>query len=284
MNEISREELQSYEQLYRVDHSIGDLTPTVCALHGLTPPETCGGVEIASVVDQAQRLMDGMGKNEKTLIFCPDAVGEVHRRRFPDLLKRVENLAGFRILSSSVMPSVTPVCFSTIFTGASPKVHGIQKYEKPVLQIPTLFDVFAGAGKNVAIIAVNSCSIDTVFRNRKVDYYSTRNDAISFSIARRLIEDGQYDLIVCYFYNYDHMSHKTGPWSAESVGQLELAVSYFEQLTGDVDRCWKSRNRTVVWAPDHGNHVIDEQTGGHGENIPDDMVVNHFSRVRAAGM
>ena len=74
MNEISREELQSYEQLYRVDHSIGDLTPTVCALHGLTPPETCGGVEIASVVDQAQRLMDGMGKNEKTLIFCPDAV------------------------------------------------------------------------------------------------------------------------------------------------------------------------------------------------------------------
>lgn len=41
MNEISREELQSYEQLYRVDHSIGDLTPTVCALHGLTPPETC---------------------------------------------------------------------------------------------------------------------------------------------------------------------------------------------------------------------------------------------------
>ena len=63
MNEISREELLSYEQLYRVDHSIGDLTPTVCALHGLTPPETCGGVEIASVVDQAQRLMDGVGKN-----------------------------------------------------------------------------------------------------------------------------------------------------------------------------------------------------------------------------
>ncbi len=284
MNEISREELQSYEQQYHVDHSIGDLTPTVCALHGLTPPEVCGGTEIASVVDQAQRLMDGEGKNRKTLIFCPDAVGDVHYRKYPELLKRVEKLAGFRILSSGVMPSVTPVCFSTIFSGASPKVHGIQKYEKPVLAIPTLFDVFAAAGKNVAIVSVNTCSIDTIFRNRSIDYYSTRKDAISFAITRKLIEENQYDLIISYFYDYDHLSHKTGPHSEQSVAALKDAVAYFETLVDDVDRCWRSQNRAVVWAPDHGNHVIDEQSGGHGENIPEDMLVNHFYRIRSADM
>ena len=48
-----------------------------------------------------------------------------------------------------------------------------------------------------------------------------------------------------FFYYPDDKIYGPDPWSAESVGQLELAVSYFEQLTGDVDRCWKSRNRTV---------------------------------------
>ena len=70
------------------------------------------------------------------------------------------------------MPSVTPVCYGSIFSGAAPSVHGIQKYEKPVLQVETLFDVFPKAGKRVAIVCCNNCSIDMIFRKRQVDYYS----------------------------------------------------------------------------------------------------------------
>ena len=41
----------------------------------------------------------------------------------------------------TVMPSVTPVCFGTMYTGAQPEVHGIRRYEKPVIKIDTIFDV-----------------------------------------------------------------------------------------------------------------------------------------------
>ena len=282
MNEISRNELRKYMDHYGTGYSTGDFTPTVCALNGMPEPPDCGGTAIAPVVDQAVHLTGSDAGIRKTLIFCPDAVGEKHRQLYPDQLARVERLAELRFLSSAVLPSVTPVCYATIFSGASPEVHGIRKYEKPVLTIQTLFDVFAEAGKNVAIVAVNGCSIDTIFRKRNVDYYSTRNDAISHRITRRLIEENEYDLIVSYFYNHDHLAHVTGCDSPETVQALKTAVDYFETLVADTDRFWGGFNRLVTWTPDHGNHAVSPSAGAHGENIPEDMLVNHFYRIRGA--
>ena len=45
----------------------------------------------------------------------------------------------------SVMPSVTPVCFASMYTGVMPDVHGIKFYTKPVLKIETFFDVLIKA-------------------------------------------------------------------------------------------------------------------------------------------
>ncbi|MBR2643542.1 MAG: alkaline phosphatase family protein [Lentisphaeria bacterium] len=282
MNEISREELKKYMDQYQLDHTIGDLTPTLCALFGVPEPAECGAAGVAAVVDQAEHLTGRPGGIARGLIFCPDAVGEVHRQKYPEKLARVEKLAGIRIPSSSVMPSVTPVCYGTIFSGASPTVHGIRKYEKPVLEIPTLFDVFAEAGKEVAIVAVNGCSIDTIFRRRKVDYYSFRTDAQSFEMTKKLLEEDKYDLIISYYTSYDHLSHKHGPYAPVSEDALETAVRYFEELTALTDRVWQRADRVIAWVPDHGNHVVDEHSGTHGTNTPEDMVVNHFYRLRAA--
>ena len=277
---MSKEELEKYKQLHCCDNSIADLTPTVCRLMGTKIPEDCGANDIAAVIDQAVRLTGDEGTIEKTLIFCPDAAGEIQRSRYPELFARVEKLAGFRFLSSSVMPSVTPVCFGTIFSGASPAVHGIQKYEKPILKIETLFDVLAQADKEVAIVSSNNCSIDCIFRNRKIDYYSLRTDEGSHQVTRRLLAESKYDVIVSYFGNYDSLSHKYGSWSPEAVNALETAVGYFETLVRDTEVHWKDKNRTVIWAPDHGNHMVDEKSAGHGANIPEDMVVNHYYRIR----
>jgi len=283
MHQASRDELRSYMEKYHVDHSIGDLTPTVCAMHGVTPPETCGGTPIAEVVDQAGHLAGGDGRMERTLIFCPDAAGEYQRKKWPELFDRVEKLAGMRFLSASVMASVTPVCYGTIFTGASPGVHGIRVYEKPVLAVPTLFDAFASAGKSVAIVSVNGCSIDTIFRKRAVDYYSTRSDAVAHRVTRRLIEEDEYDCIVSYYTSYDSVSHKRGGFSPEAESALTTGVEYFETLAADVDRCWKHHSRAVIWTPDHGNHIVDGSHSAHGSDIPEDMLVNHYYRLRSAG-
>ncbi len=281
-NEISKQELQSYQHQYQTRNSIGDLTPSLCQMLGIRVPKQCGATAIPEVVDQAERLTGGEGRIQKALVFAPDAIGEVQRSRFPEELERVHKIAGFQVKSTSVMPSVTPVCFGTIFSGASPQVHGIQQYAKPVLTIETIFDTLAEAGKNVAIVTTNNTSIDKIFRDRKVDYYSTRTDQLSFQTAQRLLLEDDYDFIVLYFGSYDSASHHNGPWSETAVNEMKRAIAYFEEVNQTVEKVWKQYNRTLVWAPDHGNHQIDELTGGHGENIPDDMIVNHFYRVRKA--
>jgi len=281
-SEISAQEFQHFKDKYQVSHTTGDLTPTVCEMFGVRKPAQCGGIAIAEVVDQAYRLMGGEGKAQKILVFCPDAVGDIQAQRFPEWFQRVQAVAGFKVPSVTMMPSVTPVCFGTIFSGASPQVHGIQKYEKPVLTVETLFDVLAEAGKNVAILAINQCSIDTIFRKRNIDYFSFRTDEQVFQMTQRLLADSNYDFIVSYMMDYDHISHQKGPWAPESLEQLQLAVERFEKLATAVDTHWNQYNRALIFAPDHGNHQIDAETGGHGADIPDDMLVNHFYRIRGA--
>ena len=278
--ETSASELRSFCEKYNVRHSIGDLTPTICELFGIRLPAQCGATAIPEVVDQASHLMGGEGKCKKALLFCPDAWGNVQGERYPELRARVQAQAGFAVECASVMPSVTPVCYGTIFSGASPEIHGIKKYEKPVLTIETLFDVLAEAGLNVAIVSMNNCSIDTIFRKRKVDYYSFREDQQSFDQTRRILADGAYDVIVSYMTGYDHSGHVSGPWSPESIEQLTLAVTRFEQLCADTDKYWANLPHVVAFLPDHGQHQVDAQSGTHGLDIPDDMRVNHYYRVR----
>ena len=277
--ERSKEVFDQFRAKYDTPYSIGDLTATVCTLCGIELPQQCAGTPIPAVIDQGDKLMDGVGKTQKVVLFCADALGEHQRKHYADDFARIEKIAGFRILSTSVMPSVTPVCYGSIFSGAAPCVHGIEKYEKPVLKIDTMFDAFARAGKNVAICAINSCSIDMIFRNRNVDYYSFRTDKGSFDQAMNLIENCNYDLIVCYMTDYDSKMHHFGPFSAECDEQARLAADRFTALAAQMDKCWKNYNRALVFVPDHGGHQVDETHGTHGLDIPEDMLVNHFYRI-----
>lgn len=278
---VSRTELNSFRDQYGADYPIASVTPTVCALLGLPEPAGCGADPIAAVVDQAVRANGDDAAVERMLIFCADAVGETHRQKYPEQLNRVEKLAGIRLLSSGVMPSCTPVSFASIFSGASPKVHGIQKYEKPVLRLETLFDILIAAGKRVTIVATNSCSMDMIFRKRDMEYYSAKSDERVWQITEKLVEEDAYDVIVCYCGGYDDRSHGFGSDSPEALGVLDNIIGYFESLVATVDRCWGDKNRVVAWVADHGNHDLADGTATHGFNIFEDMVVNHFYRVRS---
>jgi len=280
-NEESKSVLDSFRKQYDVLYSIADLTPTICSLFGIPEPDVCGGVPIPAVIDQADKLMGGIGKTQKAVLFCADALGESQREHFPDVFEKIQSYAGFRFKSACVMPSVTPVCYASIFTGASPSVHGICKYEKPVLQAQTLFDVFAKAGKNVAICAINTCSIDSIFRKRDIDYYSFCDDERPFLCTLDLIEKGNYDLIVSYMTGYDSWMHECGPFSPECAGQARIAGDRFAAIAEKMDVCLGQYNRVLAFVPDHGGHPVSEKEGGHGTEMPEDMIVNHYYRVKA---
>lgn len=279
MKEKSALVLNEFRKKYDRNYSIGDLTPTICEVFGVPEPDVCGAVAVAPIVDQVVRTM-GEKSMERAVLFCCDAMGEHQRDHFPEVFERIEKVAPFRIPSVAVMPSVTPVCYGTIFSGAAPCVHGIQKYEKPVLEIETLFDVMAKAGKNVAIVSVNVCSIDMIFRKRNVDYYSFRTDQQSFDCTMELIEKNNYDLIISYMTEYDSLQHKTGCFSPECTEQAYIAADRFEQFAAAMDQHYKDQNRMLVFVPDHGGHLVEERRGVHGFDIPEDMLVSHYYRLR----
>lgn len=273
--------ITSLMQKYRKDCSVADLTPTLCTLAGIKPPARCESQAIKQVVELGHKRF-GNGHAEKILVFCPDAIGHFLRPQYPDDFKSLVDSTDFLAEGTNVMPSVTPVCFGTIFTGASPKVHGIEKYSKPVLTIPTLFDVFASEKKNVAILAVTGCSIDMIFRNRKVDYFSVRSNEIAFQLTKIVLQNHDYDLVISYDGGYDSTMHKTGVHSAASLEAMRDSIRRYDELVRLTDEVWKEYNRVTVFAPDHGAHNTTKTHGSHGTDTPDDILVDHYYRLRGA--
>lgn len=282
-NEEARLGLSKHQQTYGVDYSTADFTPTLCELWGLRAPAQSLGRAIAPVLELARSFLDGRGVLEKTLVFCPDAIGDVLWEDYSEDFELLTANSEIRIKSSTVMPSVTPVCFATIFSGAPPEIHGIQAYSKPVLTVETIFDVFAEADKQVAIVSSNNCSIDKIFRDRKVDYFSLRSSEKSFELSKLLLRSSDYDLIISYDGSYDTSLHKTGARSEASLQAMRTSIARFVELAGLSDEIWGGYNRLLTFTPDHGGHDNEDTgRGGHGTDVYDDMVVNHFYRLRKA--
>jgi hypothetical protein len=221
---------------------------------------------------------------EKCLVFAPDAMGNHLYRHSPDVFEDVVRLAPVATRLQSVFPSVTPVCFASMFTGAAPAEHGVVQYEKPVLACDTLFDALLRAGKRVAIVAVKDCSIDRIFRGRALDYFSESYDPAVTKRVVSLLEAGRHDFILAYHQEYDDVMHATGPFSPQAVQAAKNNVAGFVRMVRAVDEHWRRYRRMIVFTPDHGAHWNAETgKGSHGLDIPDDMELNHFYGFAGGG-
>jgi len=254
---------------------IRTLTPTICSLMGISPPDT----SIKTIQTDLIRKLEEMGINkiEKCLVYCPDAIGLVLYNKFPQYFTEMEKVINWKTNLSSIYPPKTPVCFASMFTGALPEVHGIKKYERFILSVDTIFDALVMGNKKVTIVAVKDSSIDLIFRNRKIDYYSEKYDEEVIERVSNLLINSDYDFILAYNQEYDDMLHKTEPYSIECLEALKRHNENYIYLLNLVNEHWKNYNRLMVYAPDHGGH-FDETIGkgGHGYNIPEDMEIVHY--------
>ena len=132
--------------------SLTHYAATVCKLMGIEAP-ACADEPL----DWACDILSDLCKEgfDRVLIHNPDAVGMWLYQAYPDAFEPVLKHTQLTVPFKTVMPSVTPVCFGTMYTGAEPAVHGIQSYTKPVIKIDTFFDAVLRAGKKVAILATH---------------------------------------------------------------------------------------------------------------------------------
>lgn len=253
--------------------TIRSLTPTLARLFGLPTLGSSADACIERVMKASKEL--NISRIEKCLVFCPDAIGKVSLERNTEEIKRIRKTAPIEIPIRSVFPSVTPVCFASMFTGLSPDEHGIRRYERPILKCDTVFDLLISNGIKVAIIAVKNSSIDIIFRGRNITYYSEEYDG---EVKQRALElFAEYDFIVVYQQSYDDALHESGPYSAEAFQALSNHARDFTELGDSFNDDWSSYDRCIIFAPDHGAHYdVVKKKGTHGENIEEDMDLLHF--------
>lgn len=229
---------------------------------------------LAGYVDEAF----GGEKADRIVMYNPDAIAQWVYRKHPEYLAQTKQYTDKEIYLATVMPSVTPVCFGTMYTGAQPDVHGIRKYEKPVITIDTIFDRLVAAGKRVALITYGGCSLGQIYLNRKIDYYHFDKGGIEAVNAKAMevILRDEHDFIVIYNGNYDKVMHKSGPESAEALAELRVNDHVFGMISNLIKTHWGHHNTLVGFAMDHGCHEIDGGCGSHGLDMPEDLNIVHL--------
>lgn len=148
---------------------------------------------------------------DRVLMYNPDAVALWIFEKYTDIFEPVMLRTQLTLPLQTVMPSVTPVCFATMYTGVEPDIHGIKAYRKPVVKTDTVFDALIRAGKKPCIVSTGEDSMSRIFLERDMDYFIVDTPDEANEKAIELIKEDKYDLICVYNANYDSTMHKVGP-------------------------------------------------------------------------
>lgn len=253
---------------------IWQIAASVASIMGVKPP-ACAHPAMDVLTQKAEKILGGR-KAQRVLLYNPDAVALWLYCKYTDLFAPVIARTSAAIPLGSVMPSVTPVCFASMYSGAMPDVHGIQSYTKPVLTVDTLFDALIRAGKKPVIVCTEGDSISRIFLERDMDYFFYPTHEECNKKALELLEEDHYDLIVVYNGNYDTVMHRYAPESREALAELERNSADFARLYDAAKEAWTGYDCMIAYCPDHGCHEIDGGLGSHGLDMPEDMNVVHF--------
>ena len=257
--------------------SLDTLCSALCYALGIEAPKEAAAPN-PLLTDYIDQKLNGQ-KADRIFMYNPDAVAQWIFEKYPQFFKEVTTRTELQLPMCTVMPSVTPVCFGTMYTGAQPAVHGIQAYAKPVITIDTIFDALLRAGKKPVILATTNCSMAKIFLERDMDYFIFDSIAAVNAKAAQLILEDKYDFIAVYNGNYDARMHKTGPESTAALGELRINANTCGMFSEMIAEHWKDHNTLLGFAMDHGCHEIDDECGSHGLDMDEDLNITHFYKV-----
>lgn len=247
---------------------------------GIDPPAQAAE-PAQGLCEYVDKALDGK-KADRVFMYNPDAIAQWVYEKYPQLFKEADANTEVQLPLCSVMPSVTPVCFGTMYTGAQPEVHGIRKYTKPVIKIDTIFDALLRAGKKPIIIASRNSSLANIFLERDMDYFACDSADEANAKAAEVILKDEHDFIVVYNGNYDAEMHKSGPESIKALGELRANVRTYAIFTAMIKEHWKNHNTLMAFAMDHGCHEIDGECGSHGLDMEEDLHIVHLYQAHPA--
>lgn len=197
----------------------------------------------------------------------PDAITTADCRTLESLRER----GASTMQASSVMPSITLPCHTSIFHSVPPTRHGITSntFVPMARPLPGLAEVVRTADKRVAFF-YNWEQLRDLARPGTIHYsyfrdsaYSMDGDDETIAHASGFIQKEKPDFAFLYIGTVDSAGHQHGWMSDEYLKQLEhvdqLLQGFFESLPADY---------TSIIHSDHGGHERN-----HGTDCDEDMTI-----------
>ncbi len=177
--------------------------------------------------------------------------------------------------SATVYPARTVTGFSSMLTGAPPKVHGMRSNFVPDLGIKceSIFDSLRDSGQNGKLVGI--AHLIDAFGERDVETVTavTHNDEIDHALvarARAVIERDNPDLLVLQLLSVDQTGHARGSYNAEYLAKIEETDRIVEEFLGWCADVGYLEEATVLITADHGQGI---GIGGHGHMSPSEIHV-----------
>ncbi len=257
-------------------HSMMDVAPTVSAILGLPAPAQAKGAPIP-------RIVEDLAEARRVAVLAPDAFGWYAWTLWQDEMPYLRSLHAQRsLILRSVLPSITPVNFSTMVTGTNLGGHGVRTYDHD-FACETLFDVIRAAGGTSGGIGFESYTGGKLLaRCADIDGTTPLQDAVRRPDDDDLIVDKVIAIannqtptfIIAQLGRVDDVFHRYGPSSPEVVPMLRATDARLKRAVAHL----KPLGYGVIILADHGQHdIADDPTttlkGGHGSDSDIDCQV-----------
>jgi hypothetical protein len=163
-------------------------------------------------------------------------------------------------------PARTVVCFSSMFTGATPGEHGMRSNFAPRLGVrrESVFDVLSRHGRRGRMVGIahllDPFGEDVVSAVTSVQP-TERIDHSLCAEARRVVEEEDPDLLVLQLLAADQLGHVRGVRNPEYLDQLGETDDRIGEFLAFLEAGGKLDQATVILMADHGQG---RGIGGHG--------------------
>ena len=240
---------------------------TVCSVLGVPSPSS-------AETDPINEVIQSMGVVTRLIVVVIDAFGVSTWTAAGKLVKTFNSLARIHLVHvKSVMPTITPVNFATMVTGAHPNVHGIRDRREKI-NVETIFDILREADRVSAAAARAESSLGILI-SPHVDRQYIAGSNIDEEVCSLALEalEGMPDLLWVQLLDVDDAGHQHGPFSAESSAAAERDDRYLRKIV----RAAKRNGYSIMVLADHGQHSVSHVDGRvsatHGTNSDDDAYV-----------
>ena len=177
--------------------------------------------------------------------------------------------------TSTVYPARTVTGFSSMFTGAPPRVHGMSSNFVPSLGVKcqSIFDALRAGGLTGKLVGI--AHLVDAFGETDVETVTavTNNDDIDEALttrAKAVIGKDNPDLLILQLLSVDQTGHARGSYNSEYLAKIEESDRIIQEFLEWCASVGYLDGATVLVTADHGQGI---GIGGHGHMSPSERYV-----------